>query len=832
MVALAALMLHLSEKPVDTKGLESHLPLYKIEKGCLFSKKGDLTMVFQLELPEIFTLSSEEYEAVHQTWVRAIKVLPKHTIVHKQDWYLEDNYQAPADEQPTFLNKASARHFKGRPFLRHTCYVMITKMATGRKPASSVFSNLLRPSIIPPSVTNPEVFEEFQDKVGQFERLLSDGGFITIRRLQESEIIGSSTLAGILERYCFLLPEGSRPTIKDISFKPEFMIGVDRCQLFALSDGEALPALCGPRMRYDKYSTDKTKFSTSFATPVGLLLKCNHVYNQFIIIEDGPQTLKKMESKRRRLQSLSAYSRENTISRDATNAFLNEAISMQRLPVKAHFHLLVWTSDPNQLADLRNKASAALAQMDAIPRLEVKGAPQVFWAGLPGNAAEIPINDTFDTFCEQAVCFFAQESNYRSVHPSQGIRFCDRLYNTPVYIDLFDQPRKLGWTSNMGTLICGSSGGGKSMTTNHILRSLYDAGAHCVTIDIGGSYRGLCELLDGYYFTFTEEKPICFNPFYLTEGDRLDTEKKESLKALLVALWKQESESFNRAEYITISNAIQGYYQHLETDKSIFPCFDSFYEYIRDRYLKSLKLDNVKDRDFDADNFMYVLRPYFKGGEFDYLLNARENLDILHKRFVVVEIDNIKDHPILFSVTTLAVCELFISKMRKLPGIRKVLAIDEAWKAITKSGMAEFLRYGFKTMRKFNGIPVVITQELDDLVSSPIVKDAIINNADVKILMDMKKFMNKFDKLQDTLGMSEKGKTQVLSVNKENREIYIDLGGQVMKVLKNELCPEEYYAFTTEGKERVKVLEYAEKHGSMEKGIKALVAETRLLNTN
>jgi len=189
--------------------------------------------------------------------------------------------------------------------------------------------------------------------------------------------------------------------------------------------------------------------------------------------------------------------------------------------------------------------------------------------------------------------------------------------------------------------------------------------------------------------------------------------------------------------------------------------------------------------------------------------------------------DNIKDHGILFGVVTLILMEMFISKMRKLRGVRKVLCIDEAWKAIAKSGMAEFLKYAFKTIRKFNGVPIVITQELDDLVNSPIIKDAIINNADIKILMDMKKFLHKFDKLQETLGLSEKAKTMLLSVNKDDREIFIDIGGQVQQVYRNELCAEEYLAFTTEGKERVKVLDYAQKHGSMEKGITALSEEMK-----
>jgi conjugation system TraG family ATPase len=344
-----------------------------------------------------------------------------------------------------------------------------------------------------------------------------------------------------------------------------------------------------------------------------------------------------------------------------------------------------------------------------------------------------------------------------------------------------------------------------------------------VTVDIGGSYKGLCGLVGGYYFTYEEHNPIRFNPFFLGKGDMLDTEKKESLKALLVALWKGENETFNRAEYVALSNALQGYYEQLAQNTRLFPGFNSFYDYLETDYRNVLHSHWVKERDFDMDNFLYVLRPYYQGGEFDFLLNATENLELLSQPFVVFELDQIKDHPILFPVCTLIITELFISKMRKLPGLRKVLTIDEAWKAIAKSGMAEFLRYAFKTIRKFNGIPIVITQELDDLINSPVIKDAIINNADIKILMDMRKFRGKFGKLQDALGLSDKGKTILLSVNKDNREIFIDIGGQVMKVYKNELCPEEHYAFTTEGRERVEVLEYAEKHGSVEQGIKALV---------
>lgn len=807
------------------KKLKDVSPIMDVQHDCILSKHGDITIVFKVTLPEIYTLADDDYETLHQGLLKAIKVLPKNSIFHKQDWYIQASHKSDFDNHDeSFLVRSSEAYFDGRPYLKHQSYIMLTKKASDRKPSSSIFSSLFRPRIVPEQTLNPLALQEFEDIAGQFKRILDDCN-IKAERLQDNALASYSLHIGLIEMYCTLSTGERSLLVKDIQFKEGLKVGDNYCQLYTLADTEDLPALCGCRINYDKYSTDKTKFPIGFTTTLGLLLSCNHIYNQYIIIGDTQATLKKFESKRLRLQSLAAYSRENAISKEAVNDFLNECISQSRQPVKAHFNILAWTDEPNEMKDIKNLVTSALAQLNATAKQETAGAAQIFWAGIPGNAADFPMNDTFDTFAEQACCFLALETNYGSVAKERGIRFCDRLTGKPVYVDLFDAPRKLGVTSNMGTLVCGTSGGGKSMTVNHILSSLYNQGAHCVTVDIGGSYKGLCQLVGGYYFTYEEKNPIRFNPFYLSEGEMLDTEKKESLKALLVSLWKQENESFNRSEYVALSNAIAGYYDFLATTPTIFPCFNSFYEYLELQYIGVLKTHRVKDKDFDIDNFLYVLRPYYKNGEFDYLLNATENLDLLNQPFIVFELDNIKDHAILFPVVTLIIMELFISKMRKLQGKRKVLTIDEAWKAIAKSGMAEFLKYAFKTIRKFNGIPIVITQELDDLVNSPIIKDAIINNADIKILMDMRKFMNKFDRLQETLGMSDKAKTILLSVNKDNREIFIDLGGQVSKVYKNELCPEEYYAYTTEGKERVKVMEYASKYGSMEKGIEALVKD-------
>lgn len=806
--------------------LEEILPIMDIEHDCIISKQGNITIAFRVQLPEIFTLSDENLETIHQGFIKAVKVLPKNSILHKQDWYHKDFYQPDYSDATSFLTRRSEAYFQGRPYLSHDSYLFITKRPSARKVATSLINQLLRPRLVPDQVLSPLALQEFEDSAGQFQRILQDSG-IGLTRLKDEELASSPVRLGLIERYLFLTDGSEGKMIRDLELKEGLKVGGKYIQLYSLADTEELPALCGSRITYEKYSTDRSKFGIGFSAPLGLLLPCDHIYNQYLFIGDAQAAIKKLESKRLRLQSLAAYSRENALAHEAVNDFLNEAIGEQRLPVKAHFNILCWTEDQESLKDIKNQVTSGLAAISATAKLETAGAAQIFWAGIPGGEGDFPDNDSFETFAEQACCFLNLETNYRSCAPGTGIRFCDRLSAKPVYVDLYDEPRRLGLTSNMGTLVCGTSGGGKSMTVNHMLRTLYDQGAHCVIVDIGGSYKGLCSLVGGYYFTYEEKDPIRFNPFYLAEGQTLDTEKKESLKALLVALWKQENEHYNRSEYVALSGALQGYYHYLTENPVIFPCFDSFYEYLQQDYTAELKALRIKDSDFDLNNFLYVLMPYYRGGEFDYLLNAKDNLDLLNQPFVVIELDNIKDHPILFPVITLIIMEMFISKMRKLEGKRKVLTIDEAWKAIAKSGMAEFIKYAFKTIRKFNGIPIVVTQELDDLISSPIIKDAIINNADIKILMDMRKFVNKFDKLQDVLGLSEKGKNILLSVNKDNRELFIDLGGQEMKVYKNELCPEEYYAYTTEGKERVKVVAYATEYGSYEKGIEQLVKELK-----
>ena len=315
---------------------------YGVEHNAILSKMGDVTVAFKVELPELFTISNDEYEAFHHTWIKAIKVLPINSILHKQDWFTEAKYKpAFTKEDTSFLSRSSERFFHERPYLEHQCYILLTKKPSNRKLSTSVFSSLLRKTNVPEETINPKHYHDFMNHVGQFQKILSDSGFVTLKEL------GDDALVDLILQYLNL--GNDSVAIRDIEFKPEWKIGENHCQLYTMADAEFIPALCGSRINYDRYSTDKTKFSVGFASPIGQLLSCNHIYNQYVFIEDAQKTIQKLESKRLRLQSLSAYSRENFISKESTDAFLNEAISEQRLPVKAHFNLLAWTDNKDEL---------------------------------------------------------------------------------------------------------------------------------------------------------------------------------------------------------------------------------------------------------------------------------------------------------------------------------------------------------------------------------------------------------------------------------------------------------------------------------------------------
>ena len=822
--------------------LESKFPLLSVEQGCIVSKDADVTVGFRVSLPELYTVTSEEYEAIHGSWVKAMKVLPDYSIVHKQDIFIKENYKPDTDkEDMSFLSRSFERHFNERPYLNHYCYLFLTKTTKERSRTQSNFNTLCRGFIIPKEIKDREAVTKFIEAVGQFASILNESGYIRLERLTDAEIIGTDTEAGIIEKY-FSLSQTDTTTLKDLTLgADEMKIGDNYICLHTLSDVEDLPSSAATDMRYEKLSTDRSDCRLSFAAPVSLLLPCNHIFNQYVFIDDSAANLSKFEKMAKNMHSLSRYSRSNQINKEWIDEYLNEAHSFGLTSVRCHCNVMAWADDKEELKQIKNEVGSQLALMECKPRHNTVDTPTLFWAAIPGNAADFPSEESFYTFMEQAVCFFNEETNYQNSPSPFGIKMVDRLTGKPLHVDISDLPMKKGIITNRNKFVLGPSGSGKSFFMNHLVRQYYEQGTHVVLVDTGNSYQGLCEMInkktkgdDGVYFTYTEDKPISFNPFY-TDDLVFDVEKKDSIKTLLLTLWKSEDDKISKTESGELGSAVSAYIQRIQTDRSIVPNFNTFYEFMRDVYRTELEERAIKvsKEDFNMDNFLTTLRQYYNGGRFDFLLNSDKNIDLLSKRFIVFEIDAIKENRELFPVVTIIIMEAFINKMRRLKGVRKQLIVEEAWKALSSANMAEYLKYMYKTVRKYFGEAIVVTQEVDDIISSPVVKEAIINNSDCKILLDQRKYMNKFDAIQNLLGLTDKERGQILSINMANnpsrlyKEVWIGLGGTQSAVYATEVSAEEYLTFTTEETEKMEVLALADKLGSIELAIKQLADRKR-----
>lgn len=821
--------------------LERRFPLLSVENGCIVSKDADLTVAFEVELPELYTVTEDEYETMHSSWIKAMKVLPEHSIVCKQDWFIQETYRSKSDgEEQSFLTRSYELHFNERPYLNHRCYLFLTKTTRERSRQRSDFSTLCRGFLLPREITDKDTAARFLESVEQFERIMNDSGHIRLRRLETDEITGTKERPGLVEKYLSLSLEDESAVLQDICLKPGRMrIGDKRLCLHTLSDTEDLPGKLSTDMRYERMSTDRSDCRLSFAAPVGLLLPCNHIYSQYVFIDNAQEILQMMEKNSRNMLSLSRYSRSNAVNQEWTEMYLDEAHTKGLLPVRCHCNVIAWAEDADEFRRVRNDTGSQLAMMECTPRYNTIDMPVLYWAGIPGNAGDFPAEESFYTFLEQAVCLFSGETNYRNSPSPFGIRMADRQNGIPVHVDTSDLPMKRGIITNRNKFILGPSGSGKSFFTNHLVRQYYEQGTHILLVDTGNSYQGLCRMIhdrtrgeDGIYITYEEDNPIAFNPFY-TDCGLFDVEKRESIKTLILTLWKREDEAPKRSEEVALSGAVNAYIRMISENQGIKPDFNGFYEFVADDYRRMIEEKKVREKDFDIDGFLNVLAPFYKGGDYDFLLNSDKELDLTGKRFIVFELDNISGNKVLLPVVTLIIMETFIAKMRRLKGIRKMILIEECWKALMSANMSEYIKYLFKTVRKYFGEAVVVTQEVDDIISSPVVKEAIINNSDCKILLDQRKYMNKFDHIQRLLGLTDKERGQILSINQANhpgrfyREVWIGLGGTHSAVYATEVSDEEYAVYTTEESEKLELQKLAkELGGNLELAVKR-IAEMR-----
>lgn len=455
---------------LKTATLESKFPLLAVENDCIVSKNAELTVAYRVVLPELFTLTAEEYQALHGNWIKALKILPDYTVVHKQDWFIEERYQADLMGEGSFLSRSFERHFNERPFLKHSCYLFITKTTKDRMRQQSSFSPLCRGFIVPREIQDRDNVARFLDAVGQMERILNDGGLLRLERLTANEIAGTDSDAGLLARY-FSLTDAAAVTNEDMRLDAgEMRIGDKYLCLHTLSDLDHMPQTVSTDARYERLSTDRSDCRLSFAAPVGLLLSCNHLNNQYIFLDDHDQTLRQLERTARNMNSLSHYSRANAVNKEWIDLYLNEAHTEGYRSVRCHCNVFAWSENEAELKRIRNDVGSQLAMMGCTPHHNTVDVPVLFWAGIPGAEGDFPAEESFQTFLEQALCFFNGETNYRSSLSPFGIKMVDRISGIPLHLDISDLPMRRGVITNRNKFVLGPSGSGKSFFTNHMIR--------------------------------------------------------------------------------------------------------------------------------------------------------------------------------------------------------------------------------------------------------------------------------------------------------------------------------------------------------------------------
>ena len=797
---------------MESINIRDCFPILSGSEGVILSKRGDICVGWEVELPPAFRCNEEKYDGVITALAGAIGLLPDYSVVHKQDIFMKKKYGA--EKASGFLEDAYERHFDGREYLDHRCLLWLC--FSNKKHVRGAGSGLL--GISADMVSSSTVGNAMQAAT-QFEAMAG----LPMRRLTDEEIFGDNNRPGILQDYLNFTDEGP-DELSDIQVEPGALVtGGKRVVCHLLSDLDQLPGEVSSCRKVTELSTEHSTVALSYLHELGDRLRCEHVVNWFCVKEPLQEIHGKLDSKRRQMQSMSLRNAQNRKYAEEINEYLETASVEQMTTVRCHLN--VFSTD-------EHATTSAFSRLGIVPVRDMSNAPAQFWASIPGNESGLAFTEYMTIELRPALCLGIYDG-FESGIPGGVLKMSGRIRLVPLRFDIQELAQDLGLIENYNVFLLGPSGSGKSFFMNKYLRTCYVARQHCFLIDQGDSYRALCHIIreesggkDGHYYCFEKGKPISFNPFRNVRRFRDDAQALDFLYTLMCVLWRN-GEAVSTSELKFIKGSVDAFLA--QWDQVFDPVFNHYYEFVRDVYSKQLAADGVEKEYFDLKSYLLTLEQFYSGGSYGYLLNSAESVDILSDRFVVFEIDAIKDDKIVYPITTLVIMDAFSEKMRANSDF-KVMCIEEAWKAIMGTQMATYMLELWKTARKHRTAAMVVTQELKDITSSPIIKDTIVENSGVKILLDQTKYVNKFEELASVLGLSEEDKGMVLSLNRlrlpgtAGREVFFNLGNKKSFVMRLEVSREEQIAFSSQKKDKDRLATVVAKSGgSYIKAIKKLV---------
>ena len=800
--------------------------------GVLYTKTGEYSAVLKIENPvQKYSADIDSYYDFTHLFTALAQTLGEGYAIHKQDIFVRKQFASEPTDGQEFLSSSYFRYFKGRPYTDSLCYLTITQEAK----KSRLFS------------FDSKKWRDFLVKIRKVHDQLRDGGV-------QARFLNKAEASEYVDRY-FAMNFKDR-TVSMTNFKADdetVSMGDKRCKVYSLVDVDcaALPSQICP---YTNIEVNNTEMPVDLVSVVDSIPNAETVvYNQIIFLPNQKRELSLLDKKKNRHASIPNPNNQMAVE-DIKR--VQEVIAREsKQLVYTHFNMVVAVSAGADLQKCTNHLENAFGRMGIHISKRAYNQLELFVGSFPGNC--YTLNEEYDRFLtlsDAAMCLMYKERVLHSEETPLKIYYTDRQ-GVPVAIDITGKEGKNKLTDNSNFFCLGPSGSGKSFHMNSVVRQLHEQGTDVVMVDTGNSYEGLCEYLGGKYISYTEERPITMNPFRINR-EEYNIEKIDFLKNLILMIWKGSDSQIPEIEFRIVEQIIIDYYDAYfngftrYTDeqrevllKNLFAAasrknpnkpprevdemvrkqievlearraalkvselnFNSFFDYSFDRLEQICTENDITTISYST--YSTMLQPFYKGGAYEKILNENVDSALFDETFIVFEVDAIKENKKLFPIVTLIIMDVFLQKMR-IKKTRKVLVIEEAWKAIASPLMAEYIKFMYKTARKFWASVGVVTQEIQDIIGSEIVKEAIINNSDVVMLLDQSKFKERFDEIRKILGLTEVDCKKIFTINRlENkdgrsffREVFIRRG-TTSGVYGVEEPHECYMTYTTERAEK------------------------------
>ena len=762
--------------------------------GVLYTKTGEYSAVLKIENPvQKYSADIDSYYDFTHLFTALAQTLGEGYAIHKQDIFVRKQFASePADGQE-FLSSSYFRYFKGRTYTDSLCYLTITQEA--KKSRLFSFDN--------------KKWRDFLVKIRKVHDQLHDSGV-------QARFLNKAEASEYVDRY-FAMNFKDR-TVSMTNFKADdetVSMGDKRCKVYSLVDVDcaALPSLIRP---YTNIEVNNTEMPVDLVSVVDNIPDAETVvYNQVIFLPNQKRELAMLDKKKNRHASIP--NPNNQMAVEDIKRVQEVIVRESKQLVYTHFNMVVAVSAGADLQKCTNHLENAFGRMGIHISKRAYNQLELFVGSFPGNCYGLSEEyDRFLTLSDAAMCLMYKERVLHSEETPLKIYYTDRQ-GVPVAIDITGKEGKNKLTDNSNFFCLGPSGSGKSFHMNSVVRQLHEQGTDVVMVDTGNSYEGLCEYLGGKYISYTEERPITMNPFRINR-EEYNIEKIDFLKNLILMIWKGSDSQIPEIEFRIVEQIIIDYYDAYfngftrYTDeqrevllKNLFAAasrknpnkpprevdemvrkqievlearraalkvselnFNSFFDYSFDRLEQICTENDITTISYST--YSTMLQPFYKGGAYEKILNENVDSALFDETFIVFEVDAIKENKKLFPIVTLIIMDVFLQKMR-IKKTRKVLVIEEAWKAIASPLMAEYIKFMYKTARKFWASVGVVTQEIQDIIGSEIVKEAIINNSDVVMLLDQSKFKERFDEIRKILGLTEVDCKKIFTINRlENKE--------------------------------------------------------------